>query len=1300
MKRHNNVISGYVSKADPTLLESEDLAQKSKDDISVSGSDMDAANPARTKRKRREKTLGRLVEEGKNLRSNALSVIRCGGADAYRAAVAASSLEHAAATLNQTNTKDVSMQFEAGSDVSGAEVSATGRRVLLLLHGLLSAPLDGSDIDSSLKQQARSMQNMLEQMHDTLLQDNAVASHLHPPSDNNNAGRDAERRARRRERVWKNHVTMYSSLSGSDEPKTIDEQDRMERYVEQTMAMLRSSGGWLGGPPPGSDEETLLEERLRELQSRNRHMARAATANQGHGTGYVTATDDSEEDVVSAYFSRQDRARARRRRAGKKVRMARAYGMRTDAFGSPVRGYAGDASGQDTDHGRSLSPVRLLQKPPFPGDRRTLTGAAMRRAHPLQGSSDVAWMDHVLPSATEASDDNDSSAVMAPDDAFWQSPLAKQLLSVMSNYKESERAKQEEIVRREAALEKVEGRLSRAHASASVDNVSVVQERIFNQVHKIRREVTTKVRDMFKRISVAREKLQQARNQEDEDASKLLVQEAQRELLNVEAEALELRKKMRKSTSIRVDFMPAYLQDFLNKDLSAQAMFDQGRLRQLQAKAMEEEKEEMRRLERLERKREGIATKEQQSEAAVFILPPLTPEEQELLDACKEDAKQLCKVVRIAFVKSEEAAAAANTDVQLALDAATSSERMLEQALIMAKHLKKKMRGQRAKNLKRFLPSYLKNLKEIGTTPLMDAWKSGAIEPNVCEAVDGVDAINKQVQSARDILAKLDRAEEITDAEAEQAQLLLEGAVVMSVEVRERARASMLDPAIGGSGVEFWQFPKHVQNMIATDESVIILWEKGLTDATVCSWVQRMDEANALIRESLKHEERATELGECPEGLNELQQMDVLQYRADRIAEDIRGEMKQYMNRGLQLGRLPPHLQNLIKDDRPLMMLFKEGKTDPIMAVMDHRAEIMLKNKQKIDAMLRKGKRLLDEESRKRAMQQAMDMNEANMKEMLKLRAKMMMGGIGKDQLKGALARVMEEAEEGMRDEGGRERARTAMMELGAELGADEELMARIAELAEKTLKRQIEFVPIDWDSLVGKYAESMPVPEAFPGASGIDCSVTPPCPIPEPPISFPNDPKLGLTAGADISEISPFSLMERVDRSLPAGYTNIPVADDLHKKLPEGVAAPIFEDSEDEEHVGEYGVTATEKEDDGLDADGLPRRQAPKQYDSDDEKEVVKLDRKKKKAETVKTRVQGKTRTGVPLEVRRTITKAIVAAKRTLKLDISNLNLPYLPKQVMMMMMMMIPSIVHQRGRLQVCVVYYVSHVYVRLHV
>ena len=71
----------------------------------------------------------------------------------------------------------------------------------------------------------------------------------------------ARRRARRRERVWKSHVHMYNSYSDEGGESMEDLMEIQEKYIEDTFAMLRSSGGWLGGPPPGSDEETLLETR-------------------------------------------------------------------------------------------------------------------------------------------------------------------------------------------------------------------------------------------------------------------------------------------------------------------------------------------------------------------------------------------------------------------------------------------------------------------------------------------------------------------------------------------------------------------------------------------------------------------------------------------------------------------------------------------------------------------------------------------------------------------------------------------------------------------------------------------------------------------------------------------------------------------------------------------------------------------------------------------------------------------------------------------------------------------------------
>ncbi len=41
-----------------------------------------------------------------------------------------------------------------------------------------------------------------------------------------------------------------------------------------------------------------------------------------------------------------------------------------------------------------------------------------------------------------------------------------------------------------------------------------------------------------------------------------------------------------------------------------------------------------------------------------------------------------------------------------------------------------------------------------------------------------------------------------------------------AVRVRERARASMLDPEAGGAGISIKRFPKHVANLLVSEESV------------------------------------------------------------------------------------------------------------------------------------------------------------------------------------------------------------------------------------------------------------------------------------------------------------------------------------------------------------------------------------------------------------------------------------------------------------------------------------------------
>ena len=63
--------------------------------------------------------------------------------------------------------------------------------------------------------------------------------------------------------------------------------------------------------------------------------------------------------------------------------------------------------------------------------------------------------------------------------------------------------------------------------------------------------------------------------------------------------------------------------------------------------------------------------------------------------------------------------------------------------------------------------------------------------------------------------------------------------------------------------------------------------------------------------------------------------VDTLQHEADRKLQLLRREMDQAIARGLQKSRLPPHLQNILKDRRTATQLFRLGKTDPVMALFE-----------------------------------------------------------------------------------------------------------------------------------------------------------------------------------------------------------------------------------------------------------------------------------------------------------------------------------------------------------------------------
>ena len=59
------------------------------------------------------------------------------------------------------------------------------------------------------------------------------------------------------------------------------------------------------------------------------------------------------------------------------------------------------------------------------------------------------------------------------------------------------------------------------------------------------------------------------------------------------------------------------------------------------------------------------------------------------------------------------------------------------------------------------------------------------------------------------------------------------------------------------------RFPKYVTNLLVSEESVIVLWEKGLIDERICIWLDQLAGINQLMLESQKHEYHAMLLGVC-----------------------------------------------------------------------------------------------------------------------------------------------------------------------------------------------------------------------------------------------------------------------------------------------------------------------------------------------------------------------------------------------------------------------------------------------------
>ena len=358
--------------------------------------------------------------------------------------------------------------------------------------------------------------------------------------------------------------------------------------------------------------------------------------------------------------------------------------------------------------------------------------------------------------------------------------------------------------------------------------IGQTQEKIYKEVHKIRKLISTEVRAIFTEIAMAREKMAQVKEADDASVRELLTQDAQRLLIDAETRANALKERYRKNPDMNLDFMPEYLRNFLTAGVSAQTMFDRGRLEAVQARAEKLQYEEMRREERAERrrKRQG-AVEEEENDFSDGGVPILTGDEKLLLKELVNEAKQLNVALQRVEDKMAVSTESEERDAMEAADNALEAAKMMESAAQMHRTIKRKLKSARGKKLKPILPPHLKNLLTLNM-PLQQMWREGLTEQAICEAIAGLEGINKKIKAAKSYLLKFEQGEEVSPEEEEQARGLLEAALIDAVEVRERARASMLDVTIGGAGLSIRRFPKHVANLLVSEESVIVLWEKGL----------------------------------------------------------------------------------------------------------------------------------------------------------------------------------------------------------------------------------------------------------------------------------------------------------------------------------------------------------------------------------------------------------------------------------------------------------------------------------------
>jgi hypothetical protein len=820
-------------------------------------------------RLRRERRLEVLLAEAREMRGKALSLVHQGGVDVVTELTPLHDLAPAGRNMLQVlhNLLETGLANEVGLLEERREAAAVGGRGVERGMALRQLMIDME----AHKMAAKKLQVGKKRAYDD--------PRLLP-----------SQTRLKRQRDWLTQVKVYASWEddvSSEEPAT----KKKDAMYQKTMMLLRVSDRWVVSGDEAGDYVDL-EGKLSEIQRRNKRNARMAVRTQEKGPPRFVLydSDESEEDLYEA-----------RRAPGKMLRKKRKIGQpyrRSLQALSPARrrgGYAPDGEVEEEEEEEEeeagMSGVGVFG---LPEDRRRLREIAKMRKARLRGekvkapASDLGWMSDVLPQPSEEEDEGDG----AVDSEFMRGPLARQMGVPMSQLKGEAMEKQKNLSSMEQKLLAMRADASLAMMGGAT--IGQTQEKIYREVHKIRKLISGEVRGIFADIALAREKLQEARDSADAERRDLLTQEAQRLLIEAETRANALRERYRKNPDMNLDFMPEYLRNFLTAGVSAQTMFDRGRLEAVQARAeqvrFEEERREVRAARR--RKQMGLAAEESLSDGEVSDsgLPILTVEEKLLLKEMLADAKQL----NVMLLRVEEKAAAAHeSDGVSAMDAAdnaTEATALLESAMQMHRALKRKLKGIKARKLRPTLPFHLRNIMTL-SMPLQQMWREGLIEPAICEAIEGLNQINLKIGQAKAVFIKYEEGEELAQEEEDEARQLLEAAIVESVAVRERARASMLDVSIGGAGLSIKRFPKHVINLLVSDESVIVLWEKGLIDKSICLWLDEMVEINQLMDKAQKQMVKASSLGETPQGLEALAHVDTLSHEADVKLQLLRREV-------------------------------------------------------------------------------------------------------------------------------------------------------------------------------------------------------------------------------------------------------------------------------------------------------------------------------------------------------------------------------------------------------------------------